>query len=144
MTPAPTSFAPRPTRRNPWATWLFPLAVMALAPPLGAVFGTTAFRLAPVAALNLGVLLTLLSIVVMLRELASVSQGEPVVWWHALIPIYNVYWAAVIVRGRVAATKARHGKSSPRGAVAYALALPYALAADLNDLVGVSATSQET
>lgn len=125
-----------PTLRRPLLTWLVPNAIMALVFPLGAALGTTAFRSAPVAALNVGFLLAAFSVYLMLREVTGLTGRAGPVWWHFLLPLYSLYWGAVVVRSHLAEVKARHGKPPPRAAIAYALALPWALASDVNELVG--------
>lgn len=137
MPPVSPEIGHRPTHRNPWLTWLVPIAIMALVFPLGAALGTTAFRTAPVTVLNFGYFLNLFSVFLMLRELALLAPDARPTWWHFVIPLYSMYWAATVVRDHVARIKLRHQKSAPRPAIAYALALPWALASDVNDLVGV-------
>lgn len=126
-----------PTRKNAWLVWLVPLACLALVPPLGAAFGTTAFRSAPVAAINVATLLAVGSVAWMLRELAGFTGRAGPAFWYWLIPFYGLYWAATSVRAEVAFAKSSAAQRAPRSALVYALALPYALAADLNDLVGL-------
>ena len=126
-----------PTRKNAWLVWLVPLGCFALAPPLGAAFGTTAFRAAPTAALNVGICLAVASVYGMLKELAGFTGRPGPVFWHWVIPFYGLYWAATVVRAEVVWAKAKAGQPAPRAAWIYAVALPYALAADLNDLVGL-------
>lgn len=130
-----------PTQKSPWLLWLGPLGVMSLVFPLGALLGTTHFRSAPVAALNLGLALAALGIFTLVKEVNHFVGRSALVWWHCLLPLYNLYWAVAVVRTEVGRAKERAGKGVPRGVVAYALALPYALASDGNDLVGAPALS---
>lgn len=131
---APTNGAPpRPTRRNALVTWLIPMVCFALAPPLGNFLGTTAFRFAPTAAILAGVLITLTSAGAMIAEL-NTAAGSSLKVWHLFIPIYGIYWAAVLVRNAMKAAKQKARKGEPRSLIVYALLFLYALAADLNDL----------
>lgn len=126
------------TRRNPLTTWLVPTLCFAAAPPLGNYLGTTPFRFAPNAAILAGAAISAMFLMAMIRELETMPSAQPgdtkLVWWHWFIPIYGLYWAAVIVPRAVAAAKKQAGKPAPRSAVAYLFVLLYALAADLNDL----------
>lgn len=123
----------KPTKRNALVTWLIPTVCVALAPPLGALLGTTAFRLAPNAAILCGVLIALAVTHGMIAEL-NAAAGSELKSWHLLIPFYNVYWAAVLVRNETARAKQKANKGQPRSVVVYFLFFLYALAADLNDL----------
>lgn len=122
-----------PTRRNALTTWLFPTVFFLLAPPLGALLGTTAFRFAPNAAILVGLLLTLVAARAMIAEL-NVAAGSNLTFWHFVIPIYGLYWAAVLVPQAMAVAKQRANKPAPRSAVVYLFLFLYALASDLNDL----------
>ncbi len=125
--------ATTPTRRNPLTTWLIPTVFFILAPPLGNALGTTAFRFAPTAAILVGVALTFFSAAAMVREV-NAAAGSELKPWHLFIPIYGIYWAAVLVPQQVAIAKQKAGKPPPRGLVVYLFLFLYALAADINDL----------
>jgi hypothetical protein len=133
MTETASTPTAMPTKRNALRTWLVPMLCFAAAPPLGHFLGTTAFRSAPSAAIICGLLITGGALLGMTRELNSVTGGK-LVFWHLFIPVYGIYWAAVIVHGEMAKAKQKLGKPAPRSAVAYALLCLYAFAADLNDL----------
>ena len=129
-----TSGAPAgPTRRNALVTWLIPMVCFALAPPLGNFLGTTPFRFAPTAAILTGVLITITFAQAMVAEL-NVVAGSSLKTWHLLIPIYGIYWAAVLVRKEMTVAKQKASKGSPRSLAVYLFLPLYALAADLNDL----------
>ncbi|MBX3131590.1 MAG: hypothetical protein KF718_33040 [Polyangiaceae bacterium] len=96
--------------------------------------GTTAFRMAPTAAILAGIFIAFAFARVMISELNSVA-GSKLVVWHWFIPVYGLYWAAVAVQREMATAKQRAGKGAARGAVLYLFLFLYALAADLNDLV---------
>jgi hypothetical protein len=121
------------TRRNALTTWLIPTVFFILAPPLGGLLGTTMFRFAPNAAILAGVLLTFASAGAMVREI-NAAAGSDLKAWHLLIPVYGLYWMAVLVPAQVAVAKQRAGKPPPRGLVVYLFLFLYALAADINDL----------
>jgi hypothetical protein len=125
--------AARPSVRNPWTTWLVPMACFAAAPPLGGLLGTTAFRFAPNAAILAGVAITAAFTKGMIDELNS-AAGSQLKFWNLFIPIYGIYWAAVLVPRQMAVAKQKANRGQPRGAVVYLFLFLYALAADLNDL----------
>lgn len=122
-----------PTKRNALTTWLVPTVCFAVAPPLGNFLGTTAFRMAPTAAILAGIFIAFAFARVMLSELNS-TAGSKLAAWHWFIPVYGLYWAAVSVQREMATAKQRAGKGAARGAVLYLFLFLYALAADLNDL----------
>ncbi len=123
----------QPTQRNPWTTWLIPLACFAAAPPLGGLLGTTAFRFAPNAAILAGLGITAAFTKGMIDEL-NTAAGSQLKFWHLFIPIYGLYWAAVLVPQQMRLAKQKANRGQPRGAVVYLFLFLYALAADLNDL----------
>jgi len=125
--------APQPTKRNAALVCGAPMACFVLAPPLGNFLGQSAFRMAPTFAILAGMLLTYGVVRPGIAELNSAAKSE-LAWWHLFIPIYGLYWAAMVVPAQMRIAKEKAGKPAPRGAVVYLLLFVYALAADLNDL----------
>lgn len=123
----------RPTQRNPLVIFLLPTALILAAPPLGNFLGQTAFRLAPTAAIIAGLGIMFVFLQQMTRELNSVTGGR-LVGWHFLIPVYGIYWAAIVLPKEMAAAKQAAGKPPPRSIVASLFVCLYAFASDLNDL----------
>jgi hypothetical protein len=96
-----------PVRRNPLTTLLIPVGVIVG----GAIVGTIltiilakiALALAPVGSLLTlllelgGCVLLLLSMMKMASEIKSVTRNEAFVWWHMLIPFYNIYWIWILL-----------------------------------------------
>lgn len=131
----------RPTRRNAVMTMVIPYAVMfgsiivfsglAAATDIGAlaILGTLG-QLA-------GIVLLFMSMIKMSNELKVASRDPSFAWWPILVPIYNIIWAVSIVPAAMAKAKQLAGVQAPvRSLVVYFFLLPYAMAADLNDLAG--------
>lgn len=124
-----------PTKRNALMVFLLPVLCFLAAPPLGALLGTTPFRLAPTAAILLGFAFFFLTAGAMVRELNAIdSGGAPLVLWHLLVPFYGQYLAFAVVQPRMAEAKAKAGAPAARSAIAYLFLFLYAWASDLNDL----------
>ncbi len=122
-----------PTRRNALVTWLVPTVFFLLAPPLGNFLGTTAFRLAPNAVILVGFFFMFTATRDMIAEL-NAAAGSSLTFWHLFIPVYGLYWAAVLVPKEVGVAKQKVNKGAQRGLVLYLFLFLYALASDLNDL----------
>lgn len=123
----------RPTKRNALMTWLVPALIYMLTFPAGNFLGTTSLSFLVSLPGSISVLITLFSTMKMVAEL-NAAAGTTVKVWHIAIPLYNLYWLAVVVPGAMAIAKQKAGKAPPRGAVVYLFLFLYAFAADLNDL----------
>jgi hypothetical protein len=77
-----------------------------------------------------------ITIIPMVNEVKAVTRNPDFAWWPMIIPIYNIIWALTILPPEVARAKQSLGVQQPvRPLVQYFFILPYALAADLNDMV---------
>ena len=128
-----TAPLPQPSKRNPWLIQALPLLCFAAMFPLGNYLGTTAFRSAPSFAQLAGMALTVVPMIMMLREVASIT-GKLLPWWHFIIPIYGLYWVMVKVRAEVGDAKQKSGKAPARSGLLYLFVPLYSMASDLNDL----------
>jgi hypothetical protein len=126
-----------PSIRNPLMTLLIPAGITVggyvLGIVLGLIFGPLAY-LVMLIALG-GIVFGFISVYKMLGELKEVTKDPEFNWWFILIPYFNYYWIAVKVPEQVTRAKQMVRAQQPaRGAVVYFFLLPYALAADLNEI----------
>ncbi len=135
--PAPRR-GPKPTVRNPQATLLGAYGIYLGLSLIGnliiAKTGIQALAFAPILAAYLGFMLYVRPL---LRELDAFTGASRSVWWRVAIPFIGWYYLWLVVPDQVARAKESLGigASRPRRArLAYFLFLPYALAADLNDI----------
>ena len=128
-----------PRRRNPIMTLLTPAFVM-----LGGFVLTTVLVVVNLAAAApLGSLLVLggavwylLLAIQMISELKAVTRSEELAWWPIIVPIYNYYFMWFVVPQQVGRAKQMLGiRQAPRHVILYVFLWPFALAADLNDMV---------
>jgi hypothetical protein len=135
-----------PTRRNALMTLLIPMGVMIGGSIFGTIIGIVLANVSlglavvgPLLSLLLmlgGFVLLLLSVIKMVGEVKSVTHNDGFAWWPLLIPIYGIYWSCILVPQEVSRAKQALGVQQPtRGLVVYLFLFPYALAADLNDMV---------
>jgi hypothetical protein len=133
----------RPTQRNAVMTLLVPFIVMVV----GSIVASILVAVTEVGALGLignlavlaGYVMLLLSVIKMTNELKSVTGNTSLAWWPFIIPIYQLYWALILVPAEMAKAKQMRGIQKPaRGLVVYLFLFPYAFAADLNDMAGAS------
>ena len=129
----------RPRVRNPLMTFLIPVILMAVVPPIfTGIAGAT--DVGAISALGLlaylaGAILALVTVVKMVGELKAVTRNDGFAWWPIFIPIYSIYWAWILVPQEVAKAKQMAGvQNPPRGIVVYIFLFLYAFAADLNDI----------
>jgi zinc ribbon protein len=129
-----------PTRRDPIKT-LMPLFVMIGSSIVFSILaripiiGLLTLFLSPLVSLGC-VAWTLLIIIPMVNEVKTVTRNTDFAWWPMIIPIYNIIWALTILPPEVTKAKQMLGAQQPtRPLVQYFFILPYALAADLNDMV---------
>jgi hypothetical protein len=126
-----------PTRRNALMTFLLPFAVMIG----GAIFGAILAMiynplgfLIPIFYLG-GAIWFLVLAIQMVNELKSVTRNPSFAWWPMFVPIYQYYWAWILVPQEVAKAKQMVGVQAPtRSIVLYIFLFHFALASDLNDL----------
>ena len=133
----------KPTVRNPIMTLLIPAGlsvggniiatILVVASGIGELgyignlFGLAAFVIA------------LMSVIKMTNELKAVTGNASFAWWPFIVPIYNLYWAVMLVPGEMAKAKQMRGiQKPPRGLVVYLFLFLYAFAADLNDIANGS------
>lgn len=129
-----------PTRRNALLTMLLPAGVIFggvfLSILLAFVVSPSLGSLASLFALGGGVWYLLLA-VQMVSELKSVTRSEELAWWPLIVPIYQLYFMWVVVPQEVAKAKQMVGAPKPpQNLLLYIFVWHYALASDLNDLVG--------
>jgi hypothetical protein len=132
-----TGWGAGPTRRNALLTFVLPIAVMFAGAILNGVLSLLSPALGILGALVTlaGAVWSLVLVIVMANELKSVTRSETFAWWPVLVPIYNWYWALVLVPREVASAKQRRGvQQPPRSILLYLFLWHYALASDLNDL----------
>jgi hypothetical protein len=123
-----------PTRRNATLTMALPVVVAFAGLELTDVFAPSLFPLAAAGWIVAGVVLHLFTMARMIRELRAVTENPGFAWWPAFIPIYGLYWRAVVLQAEVAKAKAMRGASEARDSFVYACLGMRALAEDLNDL----------
>jgi hypothetical protein len=135
-----------PTRRNALMTLLIPMGIIVGGSIVGNILTRILMEVSPALAM-VGSLLTLLltlggcvllllSVIKMVGELKSVTRNDSFAWWPMIVPIYSIYWACMLVPPEVTKAKQALGVQQPtRGLVLYLFLLPYALAADINDMV---------
>jgi hypothetical protein len=129
----------RPTVRNPLMTFLLPVGIIIfgniLGPILVSVTEMGVFALVGSAISLVGAVLWIIAIVKMTGELKTVTNNPAFAWWPALVPIYQLYWAVIMLPAEMTRAKQMRGVQTPtRGLVVYLFLLLYAYAADLNDI----------
>ncbi|MGA3122217.1 MAG: zinc-ribbon domain-containing protein [Polyangiaceae bacterium] len=132
-----TGWGAGPTRRNALLTFVLPVAVMFAGAILNGVLSLLSPALGILGALVTlaGAVWSLVLVIVMANELKSVTRSETFAWWPVFVPIYNWYWALILVPREVAIAKQQRGvQKPPRSIVLYLFLWHYALASDLNDL----------
>ncbi len=125
--------AAKPTKRNAFVTWLIPTLLFMLVFPAGNFLGQTSVSFLVSLPQSLSIIFVLFTTFAMVRELNPLAE-TPLKPWHLAIPLYNLYWMAVLVPQQMAVAKQKAGKPPPRSAIVYLLFFVYAFAADLNDL----------
>ena len=128
-----------PRRRNALMTLLLPALVIFG----GFVLSTVLVLVGIAAAAPLGSLLCLggavwylLLAVQMINELKAVTRSDELAWWPIIVPIYNYYFMWFVVPQQVGRAKQMLGIRQPaRHVILYVFLWPFALAADLNDMV---------
>ncbi len=137
---------PKPTLRNPLMTLLVPTAVMVgsfIVSIAATIAGTMAqsptIALAGSSLSGLGMLagsiLLFIAIIKMMGELQAITKAETLAWWGLIIPLYSLYVLLVIIPGEMTRAKQALRVQEPtRNVLLYWLILPYAFAADLNDV----------
>ncbi|MBX3192163.1 MAG: hypothetical protein KF819_34560, partial [Labilithrix sp.] len=129
----------RPTVRNPVMTLLVPFGIIVI----GNIVGTVLVTVTEMGILGLigtlgmlaGSVIGFLSVIKMTNELKAVTGNAGFAWWPAIIPVYGLYWALIMVPAEMNKAKQMRGIQTPaRGLVAYWFVFLYAFAADLNDI----------
>ncbi|MEI7895020.1 MAG: hypothetical protein WCI05_18135, partial [Myxococcales bacterium] len=132
----------RPNARNAVMTLALPLVIIFGGQILGAILGAV---IPPALALVgsligsliafAGSVLALVSLIKMANELKAVTQNPAFAWWPILVPVYGLYWLAIVVPQEMARAKQALGVAQPaRGLVVYLFLSLYAFASDLNDI----------
>jgi hypothetical protein len=136
---AGTTGGPGPTRRNPWMTLLLPIIIIVGGGILGSILAHVVAilgLLVNLVSFLVGAVLGFLSVLKMVNEVKTVTRNAAFPWWPMIIPFYGIYWACMMLPGEVNRAKQMMGVQAPtRGLVAYLFLMPYALAADINDMV---------
>jgi hypothetical protein len=122
----------KPTRRNPIVTIAVPVLPAVAAEILDRVLELPMAVF--VSAIVAGGLLGLFMLARMVRELRSVTGNHAFAWWPVLVPIYQMYWTAVVLQAEVAKAKAMRGAPEARDSFVYLCLFVWALVEDLNDL----------
>jgi hypothetical protein len=126
-----------PRRRNALMTFLLPLAVMIGGSILGTILAIVYSPLGyliPIFYLG-GAVWLIITMIQMANELKSVTRNPSFAWWPMFVPLYQYYWAWILVPQEVTKAKQMMGVQAPtRSIVLYIFLLPFALASDLNDL----------
>ena len=130
---------PKPKVRNPVMTLVIPFAIMFVTPVifgiLASILEIGALALIGNIGLLAGWILWLMNVIKMTNEMKAVTRNDAFAWWPVLIPIYQLLWAFSMVPAEMAKAKQIAGvQTPPRGPILYLLFLPFALAADLNDI----------
>jgi hypothetical protein len=127
----------KPKVRNALMTLLIPLGIIVGGQILGTILAvviTPFLSLIGSLIALAGSVLAIITVIGMTNELNTAS-GESLPWWPMIIPLYNLYWAVMMVPAAMATAKQRAGsRTPPRGASLYFLIFLYAFAADLNDI----------
>jgi len=126
-----------PKRRNALMAWLLPMAVIFGGFVLAIILAFISPSLAGIGSLAVlgGFVWYLLLTIQMVNELKSVTRNQAFAWWPVFIPIYQYYWAWLLVPQEVAKAKQMVGAQAPvRSIVLYIFLWHFALASDLNDL----------
>jgi hypothetical protein len=128
-----------PVRRNAPMAILIPVGLWVAASILGFILALTPLRglvfLAQLVSLA-GTIWVLLQAITMANEVKAVTRNDSFAWWPIFVPIYNWYWLWILVPQEVAKAKQLLGVQRPtRSFVVYFFLWPYALAADINDMV---------
>jgi hypothetical protein len=127
-----------PVRRNALMAFLIPLGFWVAGSVLGAVLAMTLHGLLFLGQLVslAGSLWYLLQAITMANEVKAVTRNDSFAWWPIFVPIYNLYWLWLLVPQEVSKAKQLLGvQRSTRSIVLYIFLWPYALAADINDMV---------
>lgn len=136
---AGTATGPGPSRRNPWVTLLVPFGLIVGGVILGTIFAHIVVilgLLVELAGFIAGAVLGALSVIKMINEVKTVTRNAAFPWWPMFVPFYGIYWACMMVPAEVARAKQMMGVQAPaRTLVPYLFLFPYALAADINDMV---------
>jgi hypothetical protein len=127
-----------PTKRNAVMAMVVPFGVIVAGAVLGTILAFIVGFLGSLVSL-LGALaggaLFILSIIKMVGELNTVTRNTAFPWWPIIVPIYGIYWEAILLPAEVTKAKQMMGVQTPtRNIVLYILLLPFALASDLNDM----------
>lgn len=98
------------------------------------VFSETLGALAGLGVLG-AVFLSLYWVINMLLELRDYTRDPDFNWWFIFVPFLNWYFAWALLPDQMRRAKGSIQHPTPtRSAIVYFFLLPYALAADLNDL----------
>jgi hypothetical protein len=124
----------KPKQRNAILTCVAPMLPAVFVEVLAASTGLAMFDHALPWAIFAGVLLALFMLAAMTRELRSITGNQGFSWWPVLIPLYNIYWTAVVLQAEVAKAKAMRAAPEARDSFVYLCCFWWALAEDLNDL----------
>jgi hypothetical protein len=127
-----------PQRRNALMTFLLPLAVVAGGIVASTVLGMILRPLALVGSLVelAGCAWMILLTIQMVNELKVVTRNDAFAWWPIFVPLYQFYWAVVLLPQEVKKAKQLLGVQQPvRSPVLYLFLMLFALASDINDLV---------
>jgi len=127
-----------PQHRDPRVTFLVPLGMVFGGVVLSTVLWMIFWPLGVVGDLVVlaGVALHVVVAIPMVNEVKAVTRNDGFAWWPLLVPLYNVYWAVVLLPEEIKKAKQLLGvKQAVRPPVLYFFALLYALASDVNDLV---------
>jgi hypothetical protein len=125
----------RPRQRNPLMTLLIPYALMVGGPIVfGIIAGVLGIGIIGLVGrlVNLaGSVLFLIVCVQMWKELKNTTNNPQFQIWPIIVPI----WGALYVQAEMTRAKQMIGAQPARSVVVYIFLMPYALAADLNDIV---------
>ncbi len=138
MASAPPPGLPRPTKRDARMTFALPAAATLAGLVLYVVLVALGSSLTMVGLVLLlgGAIWSAVLAAQMASELKSVTRNEGFASWPIFVPLYNLYWAWVVVPAEVARAKQMTGVRAPvRPLLQYLLLWHFALASDINDLV---------
>jgi hypothetical protein len=136
----------RPTTRNPVMTILLPYGCFLAGILVTIIFGILAGvtntpaiamvgSLVSLLAYLAGAVLSIMSMIKMIAEVKSVTGNQAFPWWPIIVPFYNFYFFVLPLTQEVANAKRAMNVQEPvRSPVLYFFFVPYALAADINDL----------